>query len=296
MLEDVLDNYLEAMVSPEKYALYSTIIGFLEGIERDTIQDELIGIINSTVGDEEDSTHKPDNAICDEIHSHLHSELHDGLIAMGIQVVHGISLNDVFELYSGMAHIGSSEDTDGIMAIVSGDDDNVGKLAEILNLITSIATCHWEVLLEEVAPELIKKISGNAEFVITHGYDALEINEGYLAKLRIYAEFIQQRDQQLLMFSMIDSVILGSTFETYINSGLLHDLFDGNEMPKLAMELYGMALMSSDARQDPVNSVRNIIEKYLNDTNRIVKLNAEIGQLSAHFVKFYQLAAASSRN
>lgn len=295
MLEEALDNYLEPSVSPEKYGLYTRIIGFLEGIGNDTIQDELIGIVFSVVGDEDDSTHKPDTQICDELHGHLSSELVDGLQAIGVTVVDGISLNDVFELFAGITQITSSEDTDAILAVVSGDDDVVGKLSEIMHLTTSTPACHWEVMLDEVSPELVKMISNSIKGIISGGYDQLETNEGYLEKLRIYSQFILSRDQTLLMFSMIDSVVLGSPFENYINSGLLHDLFDGNDMPKLALELYGMALMSSDARQDPVTAVRDCIEKYLTDTTRIVKLNADINYVNALFVKFYQLAVANVR-
>ena len=296
MLDETLDDYLEHTVSPEKYGLYAKIISLLEGVDHDTIQDELIGIINSVVGDEEDAIHKPDNEICDELHSHLSNTLIDELHSAGVVVVEGIRLNDVFELYAGILQITSSEDVDALLAVVSGDSDTIGKLSEMLHLTTSTDTCHWEVMMDDVSPELIKLISKNIKAAITDGYNKLEQSEGYLEKLRVYAQFIAERDQSLLMFSMVDTVVMGGEFETYINSGLLHDLFDGNDMPKLALELYGMALMSSDARQDPVTAVRVCIEKYVTDTSRIVKLNADITHVNALFVKFYQLATANVRN
>ena len=78
--------------------------------------------------------------------------------------------------------------------------------------------------------------------------------------------------------------------------GWLDKLFEGNEMDKLALELYCCAIMSEDAKNDPLGAVRQHIEKYLGDAVRIVKLNTELSQINAQFVQFYQLNVKNEDN
>lgn len=296
MLDSTLDNFLEVSVTPEVYKLYTIIIDLLQNMDYDNVQDVLINIIFSTVKDEEDSEQKPDNQICDEIREHLHTTMVNKLWEFGIEMADNGNLQDACDVLIGFIRLGDNEDESGILAIASGDDTPHGKFSEMLHLVTDHPACYWETILDVVRPEVITKIVEVMTESVNTEYKQNEGTEEYLQKIRIYASYLEEYRQSLAVLKMLDSVILGSTFETYINSGAINDLFDGNQMDRLAMELYGMALISSDANQDPLNGVRIIIEKYLSDTSRIVKLNTEMNHINAGFVKFYQTAIAGLRN
>lgn len=287
-LDDSLDNFLEAAVSPEKYKLYTEIISYLESIEYSTIQDELLNIMYSSVGDEDEKQQKPESMICDEIYGHLRECLISEQSRNGITLAEEINLRDSFDVCLGLLHIAGYEDTSGMMASCYSDSSSVDKLAEILQLVTTVHADHWAHLLEMVENDVIKRILEICNQTVNSEYEAMQQTGDYLAKLRIYNGFIQQFDMKLAVFELAENTMLGQDFETYINSGKLDDLFEGIEMRRLGLELYGMALISSDAKNDPVNAIRGVIEKYLADAVRIVKLNSEVSLINAEFVKYYQ--------
>lgn len=296
MIDATLDNFLDVSVTPEVYKLYTIIIDLLENMDYDNVQDVLINIIFSTVKDEEDSEQKPDNQICDEIRDHLNATLTNKLWEFGIELSENATMQDSCDLLIGFIRLADNEDESGILAIASGDDTPHGKFCEMLHFVTEQPACHWENIMDAVRPEVITKIVELMKETISTEYQKQEGTEQYLQKIRIYASYLDDFRQSLAVLKMLDSVILGAPFETYINSGVINDLFDGNQMDRLAMELYGMALISGDANQDPLNGVRTVIEKYLSDTARIVKLNTEMNFINAGFVKFHQTAIAGLRN
>lgn len=296
MLDPSLDNFLDVAVTPEMYKLYKDIISLLENMDYDNVQNVLIDIMFASTGDDIDRVQKPDNTICDEIREHLTSTLTDLLWSFGLELSENARLADIYDLMVGFIHIGDTEDEAGILSAASSDDSPFGKFAEMLQLVTDQPACHWENILDTVRPEVITKIVELVKENINQATIQEDNAEEYLQKMRIYADYLDEFRGSLAVFKMLDGIVLGSPFETYINSGAINDLFDGNEMPRLAMELYGMALISVDYNTDPLNGVRTIIEKYVSDTARIVKINAEMNRINAGFVKFYQTAIAALRN
>jgi hypothetical protein len=288
MLDESLDNFLEATLTSERYKLYVDVISYLESIEYSTIQDELLNLAFSSLSDGDDNHEKPEALICDEMHAHLIQVLVSQLRVSGVTISEETTLKDTYDLAVGIAHIGGNEDVASILATAGNDDGPIDQLAEILHLVTTVATEHWLTILDEVSPQLIKRIVELATRTVDTEYQEMEETTEYLQKLRIYSEFARVADRDLKCFTLVESNLLGRDFEFYINTGVINELFEGNEMDKLAMELYGIALMSANAKDDPPAAVRLIIELYLSDTTRIVKLNNEITKVNAAFVKFFQ--------
>lgn len=291
MLDESLENFLEATLTGERYKLYVDIISYLESIEYDTIQAELLNLAFMSIGDENEKQPKPESTICDEMHGHLFQVLMSQLSQNGIEVAEGSELKDTFDLAVGVLHISGHEDLASVIATASNDDPATDQLADILQLVTTIPADHWTLIIDSVSPQLIQRIREMGTDVVNTEYQEMEETAEYLQKLRLYNEFIQKSDRNLKMFELAANTILGRELETYINSGIIDDLFEGNEMDKLAMELYGLCLMSSDAKNDPPSAVRTIIEKYLSDTTRIVRLNSEMGIVNAAYVKFFQTSS-----
>jgi hypothetical protein len=291
VLDESLDNFFEAVLTGERYKLYVDVISYLESIEYSTIQDELLNLMYQSIGDENEKQPKPESTICDEMHAHLLQCLVTQLRISGVSVEEHTTLKDVFDLAVGIAQISTHEDVASIIATTGSDDGPIDKLAEILQLVTSQPADHWIISLESVSPQLIQRISELSVLTVNDEYEQMETTAEYLQKLRIYAEYVRTIERDLLMFELVETNVLGSDFETYINSGKIHDLFEGNEMDKLALELYGMALMSNDAKNDPPAAIRAVIEKYLSDATRIVKLNVEVGKVNVAFVKFFQTSS-----
>lgn len=291
MLDESLDNFLEAALNAEKYKLYVDIISYLESIEYSTIQDELLNIMFMSIGDDNEKIPKPESTICDEIYGHLRECLISQLSQSGVKASEEVSLKDVYDLAIGLFNIGQHDDLAGIIASASIDGGPLDKLAEVLQMVTAEPADHWAMVLDTVEPEVIKKIIELSTDTINSEYQVMEETAEYLQKLRCYAAYVKERDMTLELFDLVGSVILGSEFEIYINTGVLNEQFEGNDMHRLGLELYGMALMSSDAKGDPVTAIRNVIEKYLGDTIRIVQLNVEVGKINAEFVKYFQTAS-----
>lgn len=288
MLDESLENFLESCLPAELYKLYVDIIGYLESIEYETIQAELLDIMYSSLSDDNEKLPKPESTICDEINVHLHEVLTSQLSVLGVTVDENAKLKDMYDLSVGISHITSHEDIASIIASASNDSDSVDQLAEILQLVTTQPSVVWVMMLDTVSDDLIKRIRELSVNMVDAEYQEMEESAEYLAALRMFAAYVAQTERKLIVLEMVGSLVLGQPFETYINSGYLNDLFDSNEMHTLALELYGFALMSSDAKHDPIGAVRNIIEKYIGDSGRIVKLNVELNLVNAQYIKYFQ--------
>lgn len=297
MLDSSLDNFLENALPAEKYKLYTDIISYLDSIEYDTIESELLNLIFMSIGDDNEKVTKPESTCVDEIYGHLRECLISQLSQSGIVANEEVTLKDVYDLVIGLFHIGNHEDIAGILACCSMDEPPIHQLAEVLQLVTTVCADHWLMIMDEVQPEVIRRIIEMSKETIDSEYQEMEMTAEYLQKLRIYSEYcVSKGEEHLEVFRLVQRVVLGQPFETYLRSGVLHELFEGNEMDKLAKEMYGMALMSNDASKDPIGSIRMIIEQYLEDTRRIVELNSEVSLVNAEFVKFYQTTSQGLKN
>lgn len=289
MLDQSLDNFLEQALPAEKYRLYVDIISYLESIEYDTIEGELLNLIYMSIGDENEKVPKPESTCVDEIYGHLRECMISQLSQSGVIANEEVKLKDVYDLAIGLFHISTHEDIAGIVACCCLDEPPIHRLAEVLQLVTTTSADHWLTVIDEIQPEVIRAIVKMSKQTINSEYQEMENTADYLQKLRIYSEYCVTKDAtDLKVFSLVENVVLGQNFTTYLDSGVLHDLFEGDLMDRLALEMYGMALMSNDAQKDPVGAVRTVVESYLEDTRRIVALNSAISLVNAEFVKFYQ--------
>lgn len=287
MIETALDNLLEATLTPERYKLFVEAIAYLEGIEYETIQDELLNFAFESMADDE-RIDKPESLIIDDMHEHLVQCLTSQLRLTGIEVTDEATLKQRLDLAVAVGNIPAYEDLGSVISATYLDETNNEKLAEVLHMTTSIPAVLWSEILEDVSLDLIKTIQRFSVSTVNSEYDEVERLSEYLQKLRIYKEFTDQSERTLLFYRLVETNKIGRNFEDYIDTGILTDYFEGNEMEKLAFEIYGMALMSNDGRQDPPTAVRECIEKYLSDTVRIVKLNNEVSNVNSNFVKFFQ--------
>jgi hypothetical protein len=297
MLDSSLDNFLENALSAEKYRLYVDIIQYLESIEYDTIEGELLNLIYMSIGDENEKVPKPESTCVDEIYGHLRECMISQLSQSGVTANEEVKLKDVYDLAIGLFHISSHEDIAGIVACCSLDESPIHQLAEVLQLVTTVSADHWLVVIDEIAPEVIDRIIEMSKQTIDSEYHEMEQTAEYLQKVRLYSEYASEKGMvDLRVFSLVAEVVLGQDFRTYLDSGVLHELFEGDLMDRLAMEMYGMALMSNDASKDPVGAIRNVVESYIEDTRRIIALNEYVQKVNAEFVKFYQINSQGLAN
>jgi hypothetical protein len=273
------------------------IISYLESIEYDTIESELLNLIYMSIGDENEKVPKPESTCVDEIYGHLRECMISQLSQSGIIANEEVKLKDVYDLAIGLFHISTHEDIAGIVACCSLDEAPIHQLAEVLQLITTVSSDHWLTIIDETQPEVIDKIVELCKQTIDSEYQVMEESAEYLQKIRIYSEYcVKGGFTDLKVFKVVENVVLGQNFVTYLDSGVLHELFEGDLMPRLAREMYGMALMSNDANKDPVGSIRTVIESYIEDTRRIIELNSQVQLVNAEFVKFYQTTSQGLNN
>lgn len=290
MIDETLDNLFEAALTHERYKLFLDAISYLESIEYDTIQIELLNFAFSSLVEEE-RIEKPESTIMDECHGHLMQCITSQLRSSGIEVTDEATLQQRLDLALGINRIPTYEDMASVISATFIDDTPSEKLASVLHLVTTIPTVNWTDIIDSVSTDLIKLIQNFSTTTANAEYEEVEKVNEYLLKLRIYKEFAESLGRDLIFFQLVEGDRIGRQFEDYINTGILTDFFEGNQMDLLAFEIYGMALMSTDARQDPPTAIRNIIEKYLSDTARIVKLNNEITAVNGNFVKYFATAS-----
>lgn len=290
MLDASISNLIEMAATDERATLLKDCIMFLESMEYDSLQAELLNIIYESFANDE-AIEKPESVIMDEIHLKLVGAFIDQLRSNGIEVDPDAKLKDLYDLTVGISHIPTYEDMGSIVAACGSDDGPVDQLSEILQLVTTISSEHWHTVVEDVSKQLISTIIEYGGARANDEYDQIEATDRYLSKLRAYSEFVDKLDRKLAFFELVESNKLGLPFTKYIDSGVVSEYFDGNEMDKLAMELYGMALMSADGNADPVTAIRNTAEQYINDPARLLNINIEAGKINAAFVKFYQTSA-----
>lgn len=296
MIDTTLENWMEVQVTPEIEDLYTKIIGLLDSVmdegSQSGIQLRMIDCIYSFIGDEEDTVPKPDNIIADEIREMLYHDLLNTIEQFGVVVNENSTIQKAYELLDGLVSIDGSEDIGRILAAAGSDDDSVGRLSEILHIVTTVEACHWEDLIESVSDDLIKKINELGTTAVIDHYAANEETAMYLQNIRIYAQYIRQKGKDLRIFELAADTQLGMAMDVYMNSGIVNQVLDSPEVEQLAQEMYGMAIISSDGRTDPTNFIRGVIDKYISDVSQIVKLNGAVGRLNGDYMKFYQESKA----
>lgn len=288
MLDEGLDNFFTTMLTSEAQGLFIRAISYLEGIEYSTIQDELIDIAFTPISDSEDSVEKPETMVADEMRGHLLRVMFDQLGTSGVVPIEDAGLGQVLELAEAMFMIFGFEDSGAINSTCSMEDSPEGKMAELLQLVTGTNADEWSTLIDTIRPEVIKAIVKEMSERAVLVYHDNELNEKYLPKLRLYSEFCASSFPELKIFNKIGGILLGQQFNSYISSGVVQYLLEGNEMEKLARELYGFALISNDAKNDPATFVRSMSDQLVDDMARLVKLNQYMTDINAKFVKFYQ--------
>lgn len=307
MLTTFLDEFMEPMYTPEALVLYTDIILFMEAGPYETIQDDLMAMALAPVStsdprdlDEGDDfkvkseiTVKGEDQIRDEIVAFLQTALIKDMRTFGVEFSEEATIDDMFRLLKGMYMIDNYDDVSTLIQLVGIDTDDTERLATVLALLIEESMDNICTLIDSVSPSLIRGIQKLMINRADSAYDQMESDEqkNYLLRIRAYREYVASRGHQhLKLYDFIAATLMGQVLEAYLDSGVLNDLIENNNMEKLSLEIYGLALVSSDGVNDPLTAIRATAERVIPDSSRVTMLINEVIKVNGGYSKFLQEA------
>lgn len=308
MLTEFLEEYMEPLYTAEAFELYRDVILFIEAGANESIQEDLVAKLLSpletsmrdeSLDDDDndidvksDSGSIPEEVGRDQLVSYLETELRSMIRNFGVTVSDVATMREMYQLLVGLYSIDKYEDGATIVQIVSIDTDNIERLSQALEVVMAEPASYYEGFVEDVSDDLIRAIQKLTIERIEDAYAEMEDSEmrQYLTRIRAYREYMQSRGfDNLNIYEFISTIVMGQDLETYLNSGFLSETISNNNFEKIGNEIYGLALVSSQS-SDPLGAIRDVAEKFLGDSHRVLQLNNEAIRINGGFSKFLQEA------
>lgn len=314
MLNETISDFMEVMYPAERYALLEEIILFLEAGPNESIQEDIEALMFSPgeasmrderhdvegdvdVNVKSDLSVKSEDVIRDQISEYLNTAVVTDLRGFGIEVAPDATLNQIFTVLKGISGLENYEDVATLIQVASIDTDNIERLAQILEIVTLESADNLCCVIDSVSDDLIRGILKLSVTRADNAYEELESDnmKRFLMRIRAYREYTQNAGfETLKIWEYIPSIVMGSDLDVYLDSGVFTELIENNNIEKLAIEMYGLTLVSAQS-EDPLTAIRDVAEKYLSDTVRTSQLNSEVIRINGGYAKFLQEAINRDR-
>lgn len=182
-------------------------------------------------------------------------------------------------MLNGLLDLQDYDNYQDILNVTSMDVNPQEAFAELLTLVSTYDVEDLLVNIEEVNFVLIKRIH---EMALAR--DLPPASEEEQAELRAYIEKLQRflgwaMNPQLTIVRMIkDGMDVGFPFLTYL--GLLGRELEELPVERAAYELMAMALVSSDGTNNPQGVIKEHLENYISDVNKLTKIDIKLSEIS----------------
>lgn len=288
-MDILLDEFIENSFTQELGETVRSIIGFYANGDREGFEEEIITMMLAPVRDADgEGLPKNDDTTREQVLGYLDRVLREDLVGFGITPVEHARLHELFTVLVGVQSIEDYDDLATIIQIASSEEDDLEKIAQILDRVSLLDAYSVIDLIDEVSHALIERINDLAVNQSEAAYSEMEYQriKEIVPTLRAYANWLRETGFETIpAFEYLKDTRIGDSFELYLDNDVVVELLEAGNMQKTAMNLYALALASSDARNDPVDAIRKQADKLLSDTVQIVKLNNETTKVNGNFSK-----------
>lgn len=274
---DILQQYLIDCAAPE---MKDVLVHAIEGLDDMGLTDiypeyEMILMLDDTV--------EPGETLDAIIH--LTSLYQKRLLAQ-----HTISLSEeapmsaATDILNAILRIPDFEDKHALINIVSSEKMATESFADILALVTGQPPEKYLVHLHNVGAVLLRRIREKAEEEVKNTSTVEENTDHaeYIHRFKFYLNTIAE--QPLLITDMLKAnMSVGYPYTQYAD--LIGRDFEGMYPERAAMEMVGMAIVSSDGKHNIRNTIVSNLEHYITSVQVMTKILMAVDKLIAGLPK-----------
>jgi len=192
---------------------------------------------------------------------------------------HDASIETLTLFLNGILDIQEYENYADIINIVAMESNAQETFAELMTLVSPRSVEDLLVDLEEVHFAVITRIRDMAiqMDIPPPSVQEQEQERAYIEKLNRFLGYIQQKPLQIVAM-LKNGLDVGFPFLTYV--GLIGAEIEQWPVDKIANELMAMALVSNDGTNNPLSIIKEHLENYISDMNKLTKVDIKLGEIS----------------
>lgn len=264
---DIVESYIKENTTTEMNELLKGCCSLLEDLEYQTLDDELLSIIMDS-----DDVHGAE--IMSTIINQISGILHDILKQHGVILADNefTTLEILYKFANSTLNIQSYEDKSLLLDILNSDVNSKETYAELIALICDLTVEELLPYIESVDDCLLITFK---ELLISNEEPASSDNADIVND---FINYLNKHTESLKIKEMIkNGMSVGYPFSIYINA-LGRDL--ETLEPKLAAkELLGMAYVSSDGGNNPRSIIKEHLDQFVSDIDKLTKIDIALGEL-----------------
>ena len=214
-----------------------------------------------------------------QFHDQLDGMLHSVLNQHGVFIQDNTSFEMMNVILEGISSVESYIDREAILTIISTENTDEEKLADILDLVTIIDSDSILLTLERVNPSIIRRIK---ELVEEHKAIADVISNTEITQIKAKAAWVKRLyelsgpevkdcSNSVLYPKLTEGLRLNLSFQFYYD--MLWDEISQSTNAGIARELVGMAIISNDQSERVLEVIREYVGKNFYDLDQIGRIN-----------------------
>lgn len=260
-------EYLKAAATPEYLFLTTEIMSLLEEKGYDNFTDTYDEVININSG-------LGATAVVDLLHEKNVSTLRTVAAEHGIQFVDEVNLSDMLVCIRALFDIQSYDNPGDIINTLSSNMGPEETLSELFSFVSSKEPEFFLPLFDEVTDTLISKIKE----LYTQSIPVIDhVNKDlYIDNLNKVCTLLGTKDLHTLTI-LIEGLDVGFAMKVYLD--MLGNKLATLEPKRIAQELLCITQISSDIKDNPLKSVRDILPIYIHDELKYGAIDVEFNRL-----------------
>lgn len=268
---DILSDYLRENAPPE---LRHTLEAAYEALDRIELPNYEQGFEDLLMLDDQ----ADQGATLDKIVELTRDILSQLLRQHEITLIHDVSLEMMVVFINGILDIQDYENDKEVIQTCDLDVNPNEKLCELLALVTSKSVEELLCEIEDVNPVLMKRIG---ELMAERNQPKFSDEE--LAQVQVYVDrlkaFMNWASLSRLRITDLikNGMDVGWPFLTYM--GIVGRELEEMPVDKAAYELMGMVLVSNDGSNNPQSIIKQYLENYVSDINKITKIDIKLREI-----------------
>jgi hypothetical protein len=283
---DILDNYLNEVATAEQAINVRNACAIFEEVndlEYETKYEEYLMIDdNATTG-----------ATLEAILDYTRTRSMSLLEAFGIEPSEDCYLSQLVHYLKVLLLLPDNEDREAIIRIAGQDGSDLDRFADLVEFQSGYSAClvltEITAVDQNVIPNLMISVGEHSDLVVV---DATQSRLARLDRRDQYLSFVQfSKIRQLRLATLLHRGLDASyPLDVYLN--MLKGEFDELDAQSIAAEMVACAYLSSDAHANPLAALRERLNRYIADIDKITKVDTEI----RHFVQAFAGSAVSLAN
>lgn len=178
---------------------------------------------------------------------------------------------------AGLLRLPTYDDAQTLFSLLNMTGDTMEIIAECIALVMGDSPDHLHTFIENASDRVLQDMAMHLDRVSFTASDEAFVLKGMLIAHYKHFVHISGIAQLKLAHLITNGLDVGHPFRVYLN--LLGGEFELMEAKSVAEELVAMAIISSDAADNPRGAIHENLELFVSDIDKITKIEIEVGNL-----------------